>query len=77
MCCFAVCYIFSSVCVLAISSETSSQRNVAALDVRIFPSKVRTSQVLHSAHNPRPGVSVSRVYYVAISLDFVLKVKLY
>lgn len=30
---FAVCCTFSSVCVLAVPSETSSQRNVAALDV--------------------------------------------
>lgn len=29
----AVCCTFSSVCVLAIPSETSSQRNVAVLDV--------------------------------------------
>lgn len=33
--------------------------------------------MLHSAHNPQPGVSVRSVCYAGISLYFVLKVKLF
>lgn len=31
--------------------------------------------MLHSAHNPQPGVSVRSLHYVKNSLDFVLKSK--